>query len=107
MYPTKAHGLNGMYALFFQIFWHIIGDDVSNSILTILNNKASPEQFNQTFIALIPKIQDLTTPKDFRRISLCNAIFKIVTKTIANRLKVVLPFLIHETQSSFVPSKQF
>ena len=64
------------------------------------------KKINQTFIALIPKIQNPISPKDFRPISLCNVIFKIITKTLANRIKPCLPSLIHETQSAFVPGRQ-
>jgi len=57
---------------------------------------------NRTYIALIPKCKKPSSPKDFRPISLCNVVMKIVTKTIANRLNAILPDIIDEEQSAFV-----
>lgn len=55
MSPTKAPGPNGLPALFFQKYWHVIGQDVCNLALAILNNDRDPRDINDTHIVLIPK----------------------------------------------------
>ncbi|CAL9028823.1 unnamed protein product [Prunus brigantina] len=105
MFPTKAPGHDGMPALFFQKYWHIVGDKVANKCLQILNGEGSVREFNHTLIALIPKVKMPTTVLEFRPIILCTTIYKLIAKTVANRLKTVLPHVITETQSAFVPNR--
>jgi hypothetical protein len=65
-----------------------------------------PEEVNNTFLALIPKKSNPTLPQDFRPISLCNVIYKIITKTLADRIKSHPPNIIHPTQSAFVQGRR-
>lgn len=105
MPPTKSPGVDGMNAIFFQKFWHVVGDDVSSVCLLILNGDQSVKPFNHTLLTLIPKIKNPSFVSDFRPISLCTVIYKLVAKTFANRLKLVLPSVISPTQSAFVPRR--
>jgi len=61
---------------------------------------------NATFIALIPKEAHHSTPYKFRPIALCNIIYKIVSKVIASRLKLLLPLIISPEQSGYVEGRQ-
>ena len=61
-------------------FWHIVGDDVTNAILDFLNSGNMVPDINYTHIVLIPKIKSPQKNLDFRPISLCNVIYKIISK---------------------------
>ena len=61
---------------------------------------------NTTFIALIPREEHSMTPDKFRPIALCNVIYKVISKVIANRLKPLLPGLISPEQSGYVEGRQ-
>ena len=68
--PTKAPGLDGMNALFFQNFWHVVGESVINAVLDYFNFDVMDPAINYTYIVLIPKIKSLEKMSDFRPISL-------------------------------------
>ena len=85
MAPLKAPGPDGMPPLFFQSFWHLIGDDVSKTVLDCLNSCHIPKEFNFTYVTLIPKVKNPEKISEFRPISLCNVIYKLISKVLANR----------------------
>eukprot|EP00253_Pinus_taeda_P015128 PITA_15128 len=81
-----------------QDIWEIVED--SRRSKTILKS------LNSTFIALVPKVEEANTPEKFRPIALCNVIYKIISKVIANRLKVILSGIISQEQSGYVEGRQ-
>ena len=102
MYPLKAPGPDGMPILFFQHFWSFSSIVVTKTVLDFLNFGISPSHFNDTHISLVPKIKEPKKITDYRPISLCNVVYKIASKAIANRLRRFLPSIISDTQSAFV-----
>ena len=65
-----------------------------------------PEYLNRTHIVLIPKIQGPKTLGNYKPISLCNTVYKIVTKIIVARLRPYLEKLVSPLQSAFVPGRK-
>ena len=61
---------------------------------------------NSTFIALIPKSGIPSPFDDYRPISLCNCVYKIISKIIANRLRPILSQHIAPQQFAFLDSRQ-
>ena len=61
---------------------------------------------NASFLTLIPKKTNAVNIKDFQHISFVGSVYKLLSKVLANKLRVVLYNLISETQNSFVGGRQ-
>ena len=90
LHPTKAPGTYGFHALFFQKFWDIIGDDVICLVKMWWRGDFDLKPINKTCISLVPKCHDPKRMIEFHPISCCNVIYKIISKFMANKLKVFL-----------------
>lgn len=69
---------------------------------------AKPQEIgriNDTLIVLIPKKDNPETFKELMPISLCNVIYKVITKIIAGRMKSFMSHIISPNQCSFVPGR--
>lgn len=64
-----------------------------------------PKGINSTILALVPKKTASAEMRDFRPIACCNVLYKVNSKILANRLKILLPRMISENQSSFVKGR--
>ena len=69
------------------------------------NGGALLSEINYSFLTLIPKKSDPESAGDYRPIALCNTVYKIFSKILAIRLKVLLPKIISEEQTGFVPGR--
>ncbi|XP_058726534.1 uncharacterized protein LOC131597891 [Vicia villosa] len=105
MHPDKSPGPDGFNQAFFQNFWAVCGDDIFDAATSWLERGFFPPTKNDTNICLIPKGVNPTSMKDFRPISLCNMVYKIISKALANRLKVLLNKCVSEEQSAFMEGR--
>jgi hypothetical protein len=80
-----------------ELIWVIEESGVSEKILGTLH---------ATFIAPIPKKNNLETFDDYRPISLRNSVYKIIEKILANRLKSIFSGFMSETQFGFLYNRQ-
>jgi len=102
MPPLKSPGPDGFPACFYQHNWGTVHHEVCAAILHFLNSGSMDARINTTHIALIPKVASPSSVTEFRPISLCNVIYKLLSKVLANRLKTVLPEVISCFQSAFM-----
>lgn len=102
MGPLKSPGPDGFNASFYKQMWEIVGPSLTTSTLQVLDGLAFDTSMAEALMVLIPKVQHIETVKHLHPISLCNVSFKLVTKVLVNRLKLILPTVISPNQGSFV-----
>jgi hypothetical protein len=105
MKASKAPSLNGFSAGFFQKAWSIVGRDVTDTVLEFFYSGRLLREANATIITLVPKRKQPSVMSDFRPISCCNIVYKVITKILANRLCPGLNDIVSWNQGSFIPHR--
>ena len=80
MNSFKAPGPDGFHPFFFKHYWEIVGDDVWHVVQEAFARGSLDSCLVETLIVLIPKTNQPVRLKDFHPISLCNVLYKIITK---------------------------
>ncbi|KAL2252965.1 UNVERIFIED_CONTAM: hypothetical protein Sindi_0091200 [Sesamum indicum] len=94
-----------------QAVFHIAEDkapgpeEVILAVLDFFNMNRLLKQINTTLLTLIPMVHSPMTVGDFRPISCCNVLYKIIAKLIVQRLSVILDKLISPCQAAFVTGR--
>lgn len=105
MHKDKALGPDGMNPGFYKRFWHLCGEEVFHASQSWLQQEYFPSYLNDTNIVLIPKKHNPASMKDLCPISLCNVVYKILSKVLANRLKPLLSKCISLEQPAFFENR--
>lgn len=101
----KSPGPDGFHCIFFKQYWHIVGDDIFQLVSPAFQIGSFDPNISDTLIALIRKTDPRQTYKDFRPISLCNIIYKIITKVLVHCLRLILDTIIGPYQSGFLQGR--
>jgi hypothetical protein len=102
----KSPRPDGLPVEFFLGCYEFIEEDLRRVVEATRTTSRMLGAFNTTFIARIPKEDNLTSFEKFRPISLCNCIYKIISKVISKRLKRVLSKQISGEQFGFLEGRQ-
>jgi hypothetical protein len=91
----KSLGLDGFTTDLFQAYWKIIDKEIWEVVEESHTSDTILQTFNATFITLILKERKENMVDKFIHIYLCNAIYKIITKVIANQLDPIMDEIIY------------
>ena len=103
--PLKALGPDGFPARFFQRNWAVMREQVIAGVKEFFSSGRMPEGVNDTSIVLIPKVDKPERLTEYKPISSCNIIYKLVAKCLVNRLRPILDEIISPEQSAFIPGR--
>ena len=103
---NKSPGTDGFTAEFYKFFWPDIGEIIVKALNTNFSKRKMSLEQRRGILSLLPKKdKDLLYLKNWRPISLLNLDYKLATKTIANRIKRVLTFIINSDQTGFIKGR--
>lgn len=109
MHPLKSPDLvrlDGFHAQFFQNNWQVVGVETTEFIQTIFITSRIPMDLTRVKLVLIHKAPNPESVYQFRPISVCNTLYKLLTKILVNKLKPFLHAMIHPSQAGFVPGRR-
>ena len=102
---NKTPGPDGYTGEFYRKTWDVIGPDLTRAVLEFFSSGKLLKQWNCTVISLIPKRVGADKLVDFRPISLCNVVYKVISKILARRLQDITPTMVSSTQSAFIKDR--
>ncbi|RVW77375.1 LINE-1 retrotransposable element ORF2 protein [Vitis vinifera] len=106
MNEDKAPGPDGFTLPFWQSCWEFIKEEILEMFKEFYEHSSFLKSLNNTFLVLIPKKSGVEDLGDFRPISLLEGLYKLLTKVLANRLKIVVGKVVSTSQNAFVRGRQ-
>ncbi|MBY0580759.1 MAG: reverse transcriptase family protein [Rickettsiales bacterium] len=105
MKNNKSPGSDGLTIEFYKCFFDIIKKDLTKSINNVLITGEMSNSQKEALITCIFKKGNKNDICNWRPISLTNVDYKILTKCLANRLKNILPNIIHSNQTACIKNR--
>jgi exonuclease III len=102
---NSAGGADGISTKFLKKFWPYFRVTVYRYMLACFDSKNLTQSTNSAVIKLIPKKGDLSLIKNWRPISLLNCVFKIISKSVDNRLKKINEIILSRSQKGFTSKR--
>ncbi|CAK8540218.1 unnamed protein product [Lathyrus sativus] len=103
---NSAPGLDGYNAKLYKVTWDFIKHDTICAIKDFFEKDKIYKAVNCTIVTLIPKHNSATRMKNFRDISCCIIVYKLISRILTKRLGFVISSSVHSSQAAFVPSKR-
>ncbi|KAA3471075.1 putative Transposon TX1 [Gossypium australe] len=85
--------------------WSSDQDVLHFEVEEVFAGRGIDPDLNNTMLVLIPKVNNPKSFTQFRPISLCSILYKLVMKVIVNRFKLVFPNLISQEQAGFIAGR--
>ncbi|XP_074305588.1 uncharacterized protein LOC141640806 [Silene latifolia] len=101
----KAPDPDGYFSAFFKDAWSIVGPDLCSAVHDFFRTGKLLKQVNHTMVTLIPKVAILGNVTQFRPISCCNVVYKVISKLLCTRLAMILPTIISPNQGGFIKGR--
>ena len=99
MHSDKASGPNSFNLVYFKRSWHLCRPKIFHTCVLWLEHGEFPSRLVKTNVVLVLKKDNPKYIKNMKLISLCNVIYKIISKVLTNKVKVVSPKCIYQEQS--------
>ncbi|GKV47444.1 hypothetical protein SLEP1_g54347 [Rubroshorea leprosula] len=91
---NKSPRPDGFTSGFYRAAWSIIKNDVTVAVLDFFDSGKILKQINATNITIVPKVSCPNVVSDYRPITCCNVIYKVISKLLTQRINEVLSMLI-------------
>ncbi|KAL0434329.1 UNVERIFIED_CONTAM: hypothetical protein Slati_2767200 [Sesamum latifolium] len=106
IHEDKAPGPDGFSSGFLKAAWPIIGNEITAAVQDFFHTRKLLKQINATVLSLIPKVASPNTISEFRPITCCNVLYKVITKIIVRRMHGVMDKIVSPVQNAFVSGRR-
>jgi hypothetical protein len=101
----KAPGPDGLPTLFYKKYWNVVGSSVTEAIQSFFRSGKILKEVNNSLLVLIPKNNCSSSVNHYKPISLCNTVYKAISKIMVSKLRPLLERLVSPCQSAFIPGR--